>query len=334
MAEEVVIRDYRKEDLPAVKWLMLQYLPRFYDDIDESFSESLTEAHEKGYDPFGYFTTAKHVWIAEIEDEIVGMMSVSIKRGGSVKISPILIDEAYRGKGIGRKLIETLVQFVEKNRLRKIYCSVAIQNVGTLAFFDRLGFVREGYLEQQYRGGMTEVVYGWFPGKEIPIADDVLIREMEDKDAETIKRIALSYLPRFYSEMNEQFVSNMIEAHRRKIISYATKHKIIFVAERNGEVVGFLTSTPKRGGGVKLFPSLALSLDIEKALLAYAIQHFKKVGRRKVYGFVPSTETDRIRLYLELGFRTEEILLKPYKTGVNEVGLGKIIAEETSTQTL
>jgi len=48
MAEEVVIRDYRKEDLPAVKWLMLQYLPRFYDDIDESFSESLTEAHEKG----------------------------------------------------------------------------------------------------------------------------------------------------------------------------------------------------------------------------------------------------------------------------------------------
>jgi hypothetical protein len=41
MAEEAVIRDYRKEDLPAVKWLMLQYLPRFYDDIDESFSENL-----------------------------------------------------------------------------------------------------------------------------------------------------------------------------------------------------------------------------------------------------------------------------------------------------
>jgi ribosomal protein S18 acetylase RimI-like enzyme len=108
MAEEVVIRDYRKEDLPAVKWLMLQYLPRFYDDIDESFSESLTEAHEKGCDPYCYFTTAKRVWIAEIEGEAVGMMSVSIKRGGSVKISPIIIDEAYRGKGIGRKLIETL----------------------------------------------------------------------------------------------------------------------------------------------------------------------------------------------------------------------------------
>ena len=53
-----------------------------------------------------------------------------------------------------------------------------------------------------------------------------------------------------------------------------------------------------------------------------------------MYGFVPSTETDRIRLYLELGFKTEEILLKPYKTGVNEIGLGKVVAEETSTQTL
>lgn len=177
---------------------------------------------------------------------------------------------------------------------------------------------------------MTEIVYGWFPGREIPVADDILIRKMEDKDAEAIKRIALAYLPRFYSEMNDQFISNMIEAHRRKTVSYATKHKVIFVAERNNKVVGFLTSTPKRGGGVKLFPSLAISLDIEKALIAHAIQHFKRVGRRKVYGFVPSTETDRIRLYLELGFKTEGILLEPYKLGVNEVGLGKVIAEETS----
>lgn len=327
MAEEVVIREYRKEDLPAVKWLMLQYLPRFYDDIDESFSESLTEAHEKGYDPFGYFTKAKRVWIAEIEDEVVGMMSVSIKRGNSVKISPILIDEAYRGRGIVRRLIEKLVQFVRDNNLRKIYCTVAIQNTGTLAFFDRLGFVREGYLEQQYKGGMTEVVYGWFPDKEIPIADDVLIREMEDSDADAIKQIALSYLPRFYSEMDEQFVRNMIEAHRRKTMSYATKHKVIFVAEKDGKVVGFITSTPKRGGGVKLFPSLATTLSIEKALIHHAIEHFKQVRRRKVYGFVPSTETDRIRLYLELGFKTEEVLLEPYKPGVNEVGLGKVIAE-------
>ena len=118
MSKEVVIRDYRKEDLPAVKRLMLQYLPRFYDDIDESFSESLTEAHEKGYDSFGYFTTAKHVWIAEIKKEIVGMMAVSIKRGGSVKISPIIIDEAYRRKGIGQKLIDTLVQFESVEELK------------------------------------------------------------------------------------------------------------------------------------------------------------------------------------------------------------------------
>lgn len=327
MAEEVVIRDYRKEDLPAVKWLMLQYLPRFYDDIDESFSESLTEAHEKGYDPFGYFTKAKRVWIAEIEGEVVGMMSVSIKRGDSVKISPILIDKAYRGRGIGRKLIERLVQFVRENNLRKIYCTVAIQNTVTLAFFDRLGFVREGYLEQQYKGRMTEVVYGWFPGKEIPTADDITIREMEDRDMDAIKEIALSYLPRFYSEMDEQFVRNMIGAHRRKTASYATKHKIIFVAEKEGRVVGFITSTPKRGGGVKLFPSLAETLSIEKALIHHAVEHFRRIGRRKVYGFVPSTETDRIRLYLELGFKTEEVLLEPYKPGINEVGLGKVIAE-------
>ena len=55
--------------------------------------------------------------------------------------------------------------------------------------------------------------------------------------------------------------------------------------------------------------------------------NFRKIiGRSQEIGF--------FRLYLELGFRTEEILLEPYKTGVNEVGLGKIIAEETSTQTL
>ena len=327
MAQEVVIRGYRKEDLPAVKWLMLQYLPRFYDDIDESFSEFLTEAHERGFDPFGYFTKAKRVWIAEIESEVVGMMSVSIKRGDSVKISPILIDEAYRGRGIGRKLIERLVQFVKESNLRKIYCTVAIQNTGTLAFFDRLGFVREGYLEQQYKGGMTEVVYGWFPDKEIPIADDVVIREMGDRDRKAIKAIAFPYLPRFYSEMDEQFVDNMIEAHRRKTATYATKHKVIFVAERNDEVLGFITSTPRRGGGVKLFPSLATTPQVEKALIAHAIEHFKRVGRRKVYGFVPASETDRIRLYLELGFKTEEVLLEPCKPGINEVGLGKVIAE-------
>ncbi|MGB9726680.1 MAG: GNAT family N-acetyltransferase [Minisyncoccia bacterium] len=146
--KEVIIRDYRFEDLSAFTQLMCEY--HHYDNFNERFSESLTEAHERGYDPYGYFTMPNRVWIAEIEDKIVGMMLVSI-RGGSVKIS-LIVDEAYRRKGIGRKLIETLVQFVKEENLRKIYCTVAIHNTGTLAFLKKLGFVHEGYVAQDGKG--------------------------------------------------------------------------------------------------------------------------------------------------------------------------------------
>ncbi|MCX6239788.1 MAG: GNAT family N-acetyltransferase [Bacteroidia bacterium] len=100
---------------------------------------------------------AKEVWVVQIEEEIAGFVILQI--GGTFKgyIQTICIDETFRGKGIGKKLL----QFCEDRILKispNIFICVSSFNKGAIKLYEEFGFKLVGELDNFVKEGFTELL--------------------------------------------------------------------------------------------------------------------------------------------------------------------------------
>lgn len=101
--------------------------------------------------------TSKEVWAVEFENEIAGFVILQI--GGTFKgyIQTICIDEAFRGKGLGKKLL----QFCEERILEispNIFICVSSFNKGAIRLYEDFGFKLIGELDNFVKEGFTELL--------------------------------------------------------------------------------------------------------------------------------------------------------------------------------
>ena len=101
--------------------------------------------------------SSKEIWVVEIEGKIAGFVILQI--GGTFKgyIQTICIDEAFRGKGLGRKLL----QFCEDRILKispNIFICVSSFNKGALRLYEEFGFKLVGELDNFVKEGFTELL--------------------------------------------------------------------------------------------------------------------------------------------------------------------------------
>ena len=100
----------------------------------------------------------KEIYVAKIEDDIAGFVVLQI--GGTFKgyIQTVCVGEDYRGKGIGRKLL----QFCEERILKispNIFICVSSFNTGAIHLYEEFGFKRVGELENFVKQGFTEILF-------------------------------------------------------------------------------------------------------------------------------------------------------------------------------
>jgi ribosomal protein S18 acetylase RimI-like enzyme len=79
------------------------------------------------------------------EDGIVAGFASLIKyylpTGGKVgKIEDVIVDENFRGKGLGRKLIEELVKIAKENNLKKLQLTSSPSRVAARELYKSVGF--------------------------------------------------------------------------------------------------------------------------------------------------------------------------------------------------
>jgi len=101
--------------------------------------------------------TSKEVWVVEVDNEIAGFVILQI--GGTFKgyIQTICIDEAFRGKGLGKKLL----QFCEDRILEispNIFICVSSFNKGAIRLYEEFGFKLVGELDNFVKEGFTELL--------------------------------------------------------------------------------------------------------------------------------------------------------------------------------
>jgi ribosomal protein S18 acetylase RimI-like enzyme len=99
----------------------------------------------------------REIWLLEIEKQISGFVIIQTCGTFSGYIQTICIDNAYRGKGYGRKLL----QFCEDRILKfspNVFICVSSFNKGALKLYLDFGFKLIGEMENFVREGYSEIL--------------------------------------------------------------------------------------------------------------------------------------------------------------------------------
>jgi ribosomal protein S18 acetylase RimI-like enzyme len=100
---------------------------------------------------------SKEVWVVQIDKEVAAF--VILQMGGTFKgyIQTICVDEAFRSKGIGKRLL----QFCEERILKispNIFICVSSFNKGAIRLYEEFGFKLVGKLDNFVKEGFTELL--------------------------------------------------------------------------------------------------------------------------------------------------------------------------------
>jgi ribosomal-protein-alanine N-acetyltransferase len=99
----------------------------------------------------------KETYIVEIENVIAGFVIIQTVGTFSGYIQTICIDKAYRGRGIGKKLL----QFCEERILKfspNVFICVSSFNSGAIKLYYEFGFKLIGEMENFVKEGFTELL--------------------------------------------------------------------------------------------------------------------------------------------------------------------------------
>ncbi len=145
---DCIIRRANLGDLIPVMEINLKTLPEHYTDY---FYESLLAELPEAF------------LVAQINEKYVGYIMCKTEFGfsnftklGFVKkghmVSVAVLPE-FRGRGIGRAIVEEAVRGVELRKCDEFYLEVRCSNTGAIVLYEKLGFVIRQRLGAYYRDG-------------------------------------------------------------------------------------------------------------------------------------------------------------------------------------
>jgi len=98
-----------------------------------------------------YVSETRNIFLGVQGEEIIGLVQFAILETDDelekikkwVHINEIVVSEAHRGTGAGRKLIEAVEQFAKKNGAKRMQLEVWENNESAIRFYERSGFERK-----------------------------------------------------------------------------------------------------------------------------------------------------------------------------------------------
>ena len=85
------------------------------------------------------------LWVAKDGSRIVGMATLAVvvmPEGERAQIEDVVLDEKYRGQGLGRKLSEKLIERAKARNVPKITLTSNDSRVAANMLYQKLGFVK------------------------------------------------------------------------------------------------------------------------------------------------------------------------------------------------
>lgn len=296
-----VVEDARSDDFSFVEEMMEKALSPFYGGDHRAHARRIFTTHiSGGVDRIGFFSLRQKMLIARVAGKRAGMIHLVLKRQSTCKISPLIVDEEFRGKyGIGSLLLKTAIEFARVNGCRQIYCTVSAENKIALDFFLKKRFSIAGKSKNQYTDGIDEFMLylniDEVIGEDEFDLDHISVLLMEEKHRDQVEKILLEYLPDDFQGIDETWIAALFAGHdRRGSRDIDQKYKVIFTAtDRNDRVLGVAGATPKKGEPIKLMPLVAVETPAFFALLSDVPDLLREYGRKVYVHLVPDSEQTR-----------------------------------------
>ncbi len=325
-ASGIALMPIEKANVREFAQLVRREVSCYYPETEEFYPFRLAEIAFLGIDPFGLFTLRRMVWSVKAGNNLAGFLVMTEKRGGSVKLGPMVMVKRFRKRGIGSSALRVLFSHYGRLGFRKVYATIPATNVAVTRLLETSGFVREATLKQHYSTLHNEVVFGTFIGTLSSRATrDPRISVHPSRNIDPrLHEFVLSEFGADYDELDETFTSNLLSANDRSPLwDYNQKPRKLFWLHPDQNRAALVVAAPKRGGAVKLGP-VGGAVDLVSSLIEQTENFFFESGRRKLYALVPTSKVELISLLLGLGYEKEGTLREPYRPGVDNAVLSKV----------
>ena len=93
-------------------------------------------------------------FVVEDEGEVVGFYRVTRHPGRArhgALLATLAVSPAAQGRGVARRMVEDAIAHLRADGVTRVELSVESDNPRAIAFYQRLGFEREGVLRRAYR---------------------------------------------------------------------------------------------------------------------------------------------------------------------------------------
>ncbi len=135
IGQNIVIRDAKKSDMPAVLSL-INDLAAF----EKAPQEVIVSVNDLEKDGFGERALFK-CFVAELDEEVVGMaltyIGYSTWKGKLIYLDDIIVRAMHRNKGIGKLLLDKVIQFAANENARVLKWQVLRWNKDAIRFYER-----------------------------------------------------------------------------------------------------------------------------------------------------------------------------------------------------
>lgn len=157
---EITIRLAIKEDMSEVLGLIRELA--IFEKEPDAVEVTVEDLQESG---FGSDPSFK-CWVAEVENEIVGMALVYFRfstwKGRVVHLEDLVVKQNMRGKGVGEALYETVLKYGYDQGVKRVQWEVLGWNEGAIRFYERSGakVLRDWHVVHMGEKELTDFVKG------------------------------------------------------------------------------------------------------------------------------------------------------------------------------
>jgi GNAT superfamily N-acetyltransferase len=141
----VIIRRASLEDLSTIQELNNSLFKLEKDNYDQTLVNDWSLS-EEGKSYFSDLIKNHYVIVALIDNSIVGYLAGSIEEKGSYvevqygEINNMLVNDEYRGYGIGKSLINNFKEYCKTNNISNIKVVASYKNKNAIEFYHKNGF--------------------------------------------------------------------------------------------------------------------------------------------------------------------------------------------------
>ena len=145
-------------------------MSHYYDDIDDDFVRALVHGTEES--PKVYEKKAK-ILLTIVHDttKLAGVAALTPKRGGSLKISPLIIDHKVVCKKVLGDLLDMIMLQARRMSRRKITIILPVSCIAMIDVILAHGYVSEGILREPYKRSVDMVVLSKFLQEDVGALD-------------------------------------------------------------------------------------------------------------------------------------------------------------------